>query len=68
MGNIIKFRRKDMSNEAKRLKALAEGRVRYFNCNNCGGEIEIINEEYPDECPCCGLIIIGWDKEEERHK
>lgn len=66
MGEIIKFKRKERKvSDAKRLKALCEGRIRYFSCNDCGGDIEVIDEEYPDKCPCCGLKITEWEKTKE---
>lgn len=66
MAQIIKFGRKKKSlNEARRWKAIAEGRVKYFTCDDCGGEIEVIDDDYPEMCPCCGLVIAGWNNEKE---
>ena len=51
--------------EAERWKAIAKGRIRHFTCDDCGADIEVINEDYPDLCPGCGRFISGWKKSEE---
>ena len=66
MAQIIEFvRKKKMSDDAKRWKAIAKGRIRHFTCDDCGADIEVINEDYPDLCPGCGRFISGWKKSEE---
>ena len=68
MAQIIAFnvgRRNGKTLEQERLKALAKGRIRYFTCDDCGADIEVINEQYPDKCPGCGRVISSWKKSEE---
>ena len=68
MAQIIAFnvgRRNGKTLEQERLKALVKGRIRYFTCDDCGADIEVINEKYPDRCPGCGRNITQWNKAEE---
>ena len=66
MAQIVSFiPRKRANKEAERWKAIAKGRIRYFTCDDCGADIEVINEEYPDKCPGCGRNIDQWNKVEE---
>jgi len=68
MAQIITFnvgRRNGKTLEQERLKALAKGRIRHFTCNDCGADIEVINEDYPDICPGCNRLITHWNKAEE---
>ena len=62
MAKIIEFKKMKGKN---RTEALVKGRIRTFTCDTCGEEIEVINEEYPDCCPGCGLEIETWKKSEE---
>ena len=66
MAQIISFVKKQKTTEeANRWKAIAKGQVRHFTCDDCGADIEVINEDYPDLCPGCGRFISGWKKSEE---
>lgn len=67
MAQIVEFKRKkEVITEAQRWKAIAKGRIRYFTCDDCGSDIEVIDEQYPYRCPGCGRIITGWNKSEEK--
>lgn len=57
MGVILEFRKpiKDKLSSADRLKLLAEGKIETYTCTTCHGDFEVIDESYPDHCPCCGL-------------
>ena len=66
MAKIIEFRRKERKvSDAERLRALVEGRIRHFNCNGCGADIEVIDKKFPKCCPGCGLEIEEWNDSEE---
>ena len=65
MAQIIKFRKKEDSEKAKRVKALVHGRIRTFTCDYCGEDFEVVDEKYPNRCPGCGLRISGWNKSED---
>ncbi len=43
-----------------RLRALAEGQIRTFNCDNCGEEFEVYYDEFPDKCPGCKAVF-DWE-------
>lgn len=62
MAEIISFfdRKKPQKREISRVEALAKGRIQHYSCDSCGADIEVINGEYPDRCPGCGLIITEW--------
>lgn len=67
MAQIISFvKRKQVSDNAERLRALVEGRIRHFTCDDCGADIEVIDKNFPKKCPGCGLEIIGWKSEEKK--
>ena len=66
MAQIISFVKKQSTvKEAERWKAIAKGQIRHFTCDDCGADIEVINEQYPERCPGCNRIISGWKKSEE---
>ena len=65
MGEVIefnKFRKKPKVDESYRLKMLARGKIEVYTCNNCGGDIEVIDGEFPKECPCCQIEIEEWNE------
>ena len=66
MAEIISFmdsiKRRD---EMSRAEALAKGRIKYFSCDDCGADLDVINDEYPDRCPGCGLLIAHWNYADE---
>ena len=65
MGKIIEFKnRMRKVSDAERLRALAEGRLRQFDCENCGEVIEVIDDKFPNICPGCGLEL-EWEESEE---
>ena len=67
MAKIIAFnvrRRNGKTLEAERWKALVKGNIEYYNCDDCGGEIEVINGDFPKRCPHCGTEILDWSDEE----
>lgn len=67
MAQIVEFRKKEqMMYKAKRYKALATGNIRTFTCDTCGTEFEVIDDEYPDCCPGCGLEIENYQHAEEQ--
>ena len=56
MAQIISFiPKKKTSNEVNRWKALAKGQLDIYTCDNCGERFEVMNNEFPDTCPGCGL-------------
>ena len=66
MAQIVNFMKLRKDNSiAERDKALANGQIEYFICNNCGERIEVINGEYPDCCPGCAYRITKWNDAEE---
>lgn len=64
MGEVIEFarfkQRSKSTKDAERLKALFNGNVEVYVCEECGGDIEVINNVFPTRCPCCGLRISDW--------
>lgn len=68
MGVVIEF--SDFVNKSKtkkiddayRLKMLAENKIESYTCNNCGGTIEVVDNNYPKQCPHCGLSIKEWNE------
>lgn len=67
MAKIIEFRKRKVTNDSsERLRALVEGRIRQFDCENCGEVIEVIDNKFPKICPGCGLEL-DWDDESEEH-
>ncbi|MBE5849766.1 MAG: hypothetical protein E7298_06335 [Lachnospiraceae bacterium] len=46
-----------------RSEALAKGKIMYYSCDSCGADIEVIDNDYPDKCPGCGLRITSWNNE-----
>ncbi len=44
-----------------RCEALAKGLIEEYICNNCGGDIEVIDKDFPSHCPNCGATISEWD-------
>lgn len=57
MSNIVQFRpvQKKKEPQRNRVEALMKGQVRTFNCDSCGGEFEVLYNNFPDKCPHCGL-------------
>lgn len=56
MGVVLQFKPKYVPtlDNKTRLKMLAEGRLEKYNCNGCGCEMEVIDNNFPDHCPGCG--------------
>ena len=53
---------KQVSNEeARRLSALVTGKLEVYTCNNCGGDIEVIDGEFPTHCPHCNVELLEWE-------
>ena len=66
MAQIFEFRKKEqMTYKAKRYRALAKGNIKVFTCDMCGEEFEVIDGEYPECCPGCGLEFIEFKHIEE---
>ena len=67
MGEIIKFnpqyrvKSKEISDK-DRYKAMAKGKYEVYVCEDCGGDIEVIDEQFPSTCPHCGTEILGWNE------
>jgi predicted RNA-binding Zn-ribbon protein involved in translation (DUF1610 family) len=66
---IIDFRKNVENLKAKhkpmsRIEAMVKGLVEIYTCNNCGGDIEVIDKVYPDCCPNCGAEILEWNDED----
>ena len=64
MGVIVEFRprsKKKQSGEAKRLEAMIKGKLEVYTCDNCGGDIEVINDEFPSHCPHCNVELLEWE-------
>ena len=69
MAEIINFKAYNTSikkcvNETShrfRLKALSEGRIRTFTCDNCGQEFEVLYDKFPERCKGCNLIF-DWER------
>lgn len=67
MAQIISFiPKKKVSDDAKRWKAIAKGQFTVYTCDNCGERFEVINDEYPDTCPGCGLRFTKFNQTEEK--
>ena len=45
------------------IEAMVKGLIEIYTCNRCGGEIEVINNNFPKNCPNCHVIIDSWDAE-----
>lgn len=54
MAEIIQFKPKSQIN---RIEALVKGQITMFTCDVCGGDIEVLFDNYPEKCPNCGLIM-----------
>ena len=71
MGVLIDFkeyvnRTKDLmkasgSENMSRTEALVKGLIEKYTCDLCGGSFEVINNQYPENCPCCDAEIVGWN-------
>jgi len=64
MGVIVEFKpvkKKIKSDSAKRIEALIKGKIEAYTCDNCGGHFEVINDDFPTHCPCCGMEM-EWDE------
>ena len=65
MGVVIQFdrtrRKQRVTTEAERLRAMMEGKIETYVCNNCGGDIEVIDGNFPQKCPCCGTELEEWE-------
>ena len=48
-----------------RFKALAEGLIESYTCNNCGEDFEVYDNELPEKCPSCGVYFV-WDDENKK--
>ncbi len=67
MAQIIEFGRiKKSTVDARRWKALAKGQVSTYICDNCGERFDVINDEFPDTCPGCGLRFTEFKQEGHR--
>ena len=62
MGIIIDFMDAKAKNSMSRVEALCKDRILYFTCDECGADIEVINDVKPERCPGCGLIIEEWKR------
>lgn len=51
---IIQFKPKSKTD---RVEALIKGKIRIFTCDTCGYDMEVLFNQFPDECPNCGLHI-----------
>ena len=49
---IVQFKPKSNKN---RVEALMKGKITIFTCDTCGGDIEVLFDNFPDKCPNCGL-------------
>ncbi len=47
-----------------RFKALAEGLIESYTCNNCGADFEVYDNQLPERCPSC-RVLFDWDDEKE---
>ena len=60
MGTVIDFNEFYMKKkDAERLKALCEGKVEVYTCNGCGRDFEVVDDNFPEVCPCCG-VPLAW--------
>lgn len=48
--------------ESERWKAMAKGQIEYYRCEDCGYDIEVINNKFPTNCPCCNSEILDWSE------
>ena len=64
MGEIIQFnpqfKSKKVVSDKERLKMIAKGRIEAYYCNNCDERFEVIDDNFPTECPGCGARI-NWE-------
>ena len=54
---IIEFKPRSKTN---RVEALAKGKIRVFTCDTCGYDMEVLFNQFPENCPNCGLHI-NWE-------
>jgi len=64
MAQIIEFKKKEKK-VMSRTEALVKGKLDVYRCDSCGKEFEVIDNDYPDKCPGCGLPIQNWQNSEE---
>ena len=43
-----------------RTEALIKGLIETYTCDSCGGDFEVINEQFPERCPCCNMEM-EWE-------
>lgn len=55
--SFAKYHSKAGDKEAKRYKALAHNKLQEFTCNNCGNDFDVIDDEYPEVCPICLMVL-----------
>ena len=56
---IVQFEPKKVRS-SNRIEALVKSQIRTFNCDECGGEFEVLFNKFPNECPHCGLKF-DWE-------
>ena len=49
------------SENMSRTEALVKGLIEKYTCDLCGGSFEVINDQYPENCPCCDREIVEWN-------
>lgn len=66
MAKIIEFSRFKSKSDGmmSRTEALVKGKIDIYKCNSCGEDFEVINEEFPECCPVCGIEILQWNTED----
>jgi len=69
MGQVVNFQKYiDSKRYRKRIisraEALAKDLISVYSCNMCGGEFEVIADNYPERCPCCNRVIEKWNKDD----
>lgn len=58
---IVQFKPRRARTESRnRIKALTKGKLKVFNCDGCGGEFEVLFDEFPEKCPHCG-VEFDWE-------
>ena len=51
---IVQFKPKSKTN---RVEALMKGKIRVFTCDTCGYDFEVLFNDFPKQCPNCGLTM-----------
>ena len=58
MGEILQFRpRQKKVSSDNRVEAMMKGQLETYTCNTCGGDFEVLFNNFPDRCPHCGREI-----------